>query len=62
MDGTQAIRAGDLDNNGKIDIFDLLGILKVLGGSQAASGGADVDGNGKVDIFDLLAILRLLAG
>ena len=53
--------AGDLDSNGKIDIFDLLGLLKVLGGSQQASAAADTNGDGKVDIFDLLELLKLLA-
>jgi hypothetical protein len=59
---------GDLDNNGKINVFDLLDILKILGGSKTVTGdprlamAADVDGNGKYDVFDLLALLRLLGG
>ncbi|RLB12363.1 MAG: hypothetical protein DRG82_17170, partial [Deltaproteobacteria bacterium] len=61
MDGVQTTRAGDVDNNGKVDIFDLLGVLKILGGSQGASGGADANQDGKVDIFDLLEILKTLS-
>jgi len=53
---------GDVDGNGKLDVFDLLGLLKVLSGTQASNGLSDVDGNGKVDIFDLLALLKKLAG
>lgn len=59
---------GDLNNDGKINIFDLLDMLKVLGGSLLPSSdprlsySADVDGNGRHDIFDLLALLRLLSG
>jgi len=53
---------GDADGNGKIDIFDLLQLLKILSGSAQPTGGADVDGNKKIDIFDLLALLKKLAG
>ncbi len=59
---------GDLDNNGKVNVFDLLDILKILGGSKTVAGdprlafAADVDGSGRIDIFDLLALLRLMSG
>lgn len=53
---------GDLDGNNKIDIFDLLFLLRVLGGTEPASALSDVNGDGKTDIFDLLALLRILAG
>ena len=59
---------GDLDNNSKINVFDLLDLLKVLGGGKTVTGdprlalAADVDGNGKYDVFDLLALLRILSG
>ena len=55
---------GDVDGNGKLNIFDLLDLLKVMGDKitptpqQAAA--SDVDGNGKIDIFDLLALLGKL--
>jgi len=54
-------RSGDLDGNDRVDIFDLLGMLKMLGGSTAASGFADLDSNGKVDVFDLLQMLKRLS-
>ena len=53
---------GDADGNGKVDIFDLLGLLRVLAGSSEQTPGADADSNGKVDIFDLLALLKILSG
>lgn len=59
---------GDIDGNSKIDIFDLLNMLKVLGGTLVPSSeprlavAADVDRNSRYDIFDLLALLRLLSG
>lgn len=52
---------GDVDGNAKIDIFDLLELLKVLGGNGQESLFSDVDQNGKTDIFDLLRLLTLLA-
>jgi hypothetical protein len=60
------VKKGDLDNNGAINIFDLINLLKVLSGSLSLDDGrlflaADIDTNGVVNIFDLLALLRLLA-
>lgn len=52
---------GDLDNNGKVNIFDLLELLKVLGG-HTFSIAADVNGDEKYNIFDLLDLLRILGG
>ncbi len=53
--------SGDLDGNGKTDVFDLLAILKVLGGSSSPSQGSDLNNDGKTDVFDLLALLKKLA-
>ena len=50
---------GDVDRNGKIDIFDVLTLLSVLTG-KSTSTNSDVNLDGKTDIFDLLALLRLL--
>ena len=64
FDPTGVIK-GDIDGNGKINIFDLLNLLKILGGSPVPAdsrefGAADVDSNGKINIFDLLELLKLL--
>ncbi len=53
---------GDVSGDGNVNIFDLLDLLRVLGGSGSASGAVDVNGDGKTDIFDLLELLRVLAG
>jgi hypothetical protein len=55
-------RPGDVDQNNNINIFDLLELLKILGGTKPEGPTSDVSGDGKTDIFDLLALLRLLAG
>ncbi len=59
-----ASEPGDVDDNGKIDIFDVLGILNIMGGQVTPdprmSAAADLDDNGKIDIFDLLALLKKL--
>ena len=52
---------GDLDADGRVDIFDLLRLLKALS-SRETTRAMDLDGDGNVDIFDLLRLLRLLAG
>ena len=57
---------GDLDGSGAINIFDLLEILKILGGQQTPKPdeplffAADMDSNGTVNIMDLLALLQIL--
>jgi len=57
---------GDLDGSGAINIFDLLEILKILGGQQTPKPDeplfftADMDSNGAVNIMDLLALLQIL--
>jgi hypothetical protein len=47
---------GDIDGNGKVDIFDYNFMLTDFG--KVGSGiGSDLDGNGKVDIFDYNILL-----
>ncbi|MBW1696397.1 MAG: dockerin type I repeat-containing protein [Deltaproteobacteria bacterium] len=50
---------GDLDGNGKINIFDLLALLRAIIDSETGWA-ADLNYDGKVDIFDLLEMLRSL--
>ncbi len=56
--------SGDLNGDGRADIFDLLRMLSVVAGNSAPGGGGggadDLDGNGRVDIFDLLEMLRII--
>ena len=58
----QAFEKGDVSGNGKVDIFDVLDLLKVISKKGTAVGDADVNADGKVDIFDLLALLTVLKG
>jgi len=53
---------GDVDESGKINIFDLLKLLSVLSGAEPTSLGSDVNQDSKTNIFDLLALLSILAG
>lgn len=54
---------GDLDGNGRRDIFDLLALLRKLTGSAGQDWEADLNYDGRVDIFDLLEMLRqIVAG
>ena len=53
---------GDVSGDGKVDIFDLLALLKVLCGKGTAAGAADVNGDDSTNIFDLLELLRTLVG
>ena len=56
---------GDVNADGKANIFDLLGLLKVLAGIENDADyvqRSDITGDGKANIFDLLELLKLLAG
>ncbi len=46
---------GDVDNNGSVDVLDLLDLLAAWGDCEGCA--ADVDHDGIVDVVDLLAIL-----
>ncbi len=55
---------GDQDDNGRIDTFDLLGLLRGLArpGTIQGSERLDLDHSGSLDIHDLILMLRLLSG
>ena len=50
---------GDTDLNGRLDIFDLLEMLRILSGQARENGCSDINLDSRTDIFDLLEILRL---
>ena len=52
---------GDINGDGRRNIFDLLSLLTVISGESSYSPAADLDGNAKADIFDLLVMLKLLS-
>jgi len=57
---------GDINEDGRLDIFDLLEMLKMLsspeGQPERIRRIADMDESGSVDIFDLLGLLKVLSG
>jgi hypothetical protein len=54
VDNTTPNKPGDINDDGKVDIFD----LSILLSNWGASGGiADINSDGKVDIFDLSILL-----
>ena len=56
---------GDGDSNGKVNVFDLIALIRVLGGTLTPtweqSFALDLRHNGKIDIFDLIELLKLLS-
>ncbi len=59
--------AGDLDENGRVEIFDLLAMLRLLSGNppterQRRLADLERSPEGRIDIFDLLVMLRVLSG
>lgn len=58
----ESAKPGDLDHNGRIDIFDYNSFLGLFGRTGAPRfSPADIDGNGTVDIFDYNEMLKILA-
>ena len=57
---------GDLDNNGKVDVADVLMLERYLAKWKAYSGintdAADVDGDGVVSLRDITVLERHIAG
>ena len=51
---------GDVNVDGRLDIFDLVRLLQVLVGAEPPGNESDIDGSGSSDIFDLIALLQLL--
>lgn len=52
---------GDVNQDGKEDIFDPLKLLKVSGGTEDASEAFDVNDDGKINTFNLLRLLKVLS-
>lgn len=57
-DVIQTAKPGDINSDRKLDVQDLLALLKRLI-NPALQSNSDVNRDGKTDIFDLLALLRL---
>jgi hypothetical protein len=52
----QVVLAGDLNNDGRVDIFDVVIIGIAFNSSPPSDPRADVNKDGKVDIFDLVIV------
>ncbi|MCE5272131.1 Ig-like domain-containing protein [bacterium] len=59
---------GDVNDDGVLGVFDLLDLLKILGGATAPTerqrvlANVDKSADGAIGVFDLLALLKVLAG
>jgi Bacterial Ig domain/Dockerin type I domain len=66
--GTGSTYRGDINQDGRVNIFDLLALLQILATGEIESerqqiiANVDNSGDGKINIFDLLALLRVLSG
>ncbi len=59
---------GDVNDDGSLNVFDLLALLKIISGAQApterqrALANTDKSADSAIGVFDLLALLKLLSG
>ena len=60
----QTYMPGDINNDGKVIISDLLRLLKYISGENVTvvQAALDVNGDGKVNISDLLRLLKYISG
>lgn len=60
----QTYMPGDINNDGKVNISDLLRLLKYISGENVTvvQAALDVNGDGKVNISDLLRLLKYISG
>jgi hypothetical protein len=60
------VAPGDVNNDGKVSLSDLMLVLNHVSGKKYLTGdaieAADVDGNGKVNLQDLMKILNYVSG
>jgi len=67
-DEVDAFWRGDLNEDGRVDIFDLLDLLPLMAvgklGNERQAMIANIDNSqdGKINIFDLIALLKILTG
>lgn len=57
---TPVVVAGDLNEDGKVDIADAVSVLDLMAEGKEDSA-ADLNGDGKVDIADFVSVLDLMA-
>ena len=58
---TDATKAGDVNEDGKVDISDIVAIINQIAGT-ASYKNADVNSDKKVDISDIVAVINIIAG
>lgn len=61
-----AVLAGDVDENGSVDIVDVIAVNKAILGQKiltdSQTKAADLDGNGMVDATDSLTLMKMVVG
>ena len=56
---------GDVNDDGKINIADITGILAIMAGNsnvEMIKEAADVNGDSRINISDITAVLSIMAG
>jgi len=57
-----AVRRGDLNGDGAVDVNDLVKLIRILQGVEPAVEAADVNLDGRIDVRDLVRLLQALLG
>jgi hypothetical protein len=53
---------GDVNNDGKADISDVVAVINTMAGDTTFKSTSDVNNDGKTDISDVVAIINIMAG
>lgn len=53
---------GDVNQDGKVDISDIVAVINTIAGDSTYKSTADVNEDGNIDISDIVAIINIIAG
>ncbi len=53
---------GDVNQDGKVDISDIVAVINTIAGDTTYKSTADVNSDNKIDISDIVAIINIIAG
>lgn len=62
LTGTEAMLLGDINEDGFIDISDVILVLRIALGLDQDPGCSDINNDGSVDISDVILTLRMALG
>ena len=61
VDDTEGLK-GDVNQDGKVNVGDIMAIINIMAGQGGNNAKADVNGDGNVNVGDIMAVINIMAG